>query len=154
MKKYYIYHIKGKKIGVSDNPKRRIKEQGATDYEILEENNCIYLVSYRERALQKEYGYPTDSLLYFQTMNNSSFEGRSKGGKQNVKSGHLDKITKIATLKKYKKVVVYKVDGSFVNEYNSVNECVNDLHLRQGLVSKVLTGVRNHTGGYIIKYKE
>jgi hypothetical protein len=150
---YYIYHIKGKKIGVSDKPVRRTKEQGFTEYEILEEFNCIYLVSYRERALQKEYGYPIDKLLYFQTLNNACFEGRSKGGKKNIKSGHLDKITKIATLKKYKKVIVYKVDGSFVSEYNSVKECVNDLHLGQGLVSKVLTGVRNHTGGYVIKYK-
>jgi hypothetical protein len=90
---YYIYHIKGKKIGVSVEPIRRTKEQGFTEYEILEEFNCIYLVSYRERALQKQYGYKVDPCLYYETINAHTRESRSKGGtisgNGNVESGHL-----------------------------------------------------------------
>ena len=42
---YYIYHIEGVKIGVSNNPKERVKRQGFSNYEILEEHTCIYEVS-------------------------------------------------------------------------------------------------------------
>jgi hypothetical protein len=90
---YYIYHIKGVKIGVSEEPDNRTKKQGFDDYEILETNTCIYLVSYRERALQKEYGYPVDKVLYYEMVNISTFETRSKGGKigglKNVESGQF-----------------------------------------------------------------
>lgn len=52
---YYIYHIPNVKIGVSKNPKRRVREQGYSDYEILEQHDCIDVVSKRENELQKEY---------------------------------------------------------------------------------------------------
>jgi hypothetical protein len=38
---YYIYHIKGVKIGCSTQPKIRVKRQGYTEYEILETHNDI-----------------------------------------------------------------------------------------------------------------
>ena len=51
---YYIYHIEGEKIGVSTNPKKRVRAQGYTDYEILEEHTDVYEVSDREIELQKD----------------------------------------------------------------------------------------------------
>jgi len=55
---YYIYHIPNVKIGCTINPKRRIvRDQGYTDYEILETHNCIDTASKREKELQDEYGY-------------------------------------------------------------------------------------------------
>ena len=61
---YFIYHIKGIKIGVSTNPKQRVKNQGYTEYEILEEHTCIDTASNRELELQAEYGYRVDRVLY------------------------------------------------------------------------------------------
>lgn len=65
MKKYYIYHIKGKKIGVSTNPNLRVKNQGYNNFEILETHSDIHIVSYREIELQKQYGYRVDRLPYY-----------------------------------------------------------------------------------------
>ena len=63
--KYYIYHIPGIKIGVSDNPDVRTKTQGFSKYEILEEHTNIKTVSEREIELQKQYGYPVDKVKYW-----------------------------------------------------------------------------------------
>ena len=69
MKTYYIYHVPGEKIGVTVNPKERIKyAQGYNDYEILEEHTCIDTVSQREIELQIEYfGIRDSSQTYKQS---------------------------------------------------------------------------------------
>jgi hypothetical protein len=65
---YYIYHIPGVKIGCTKNIESRIKAQGYSDYEILEEHTDIYVASDREIALQKQYGLPVDRLLYWKSI--------------------------------------------------------------------------------------
>jgi hypothetical protein len=57
---YYIYHIPSVKIGCSTNPKRRVRQQGYTQYDILETHSDIDIASNRELELQKEYGYSVD----------------------------------------------------------------------------------------------
>ena len=64
---YYIYHVKGVKIGVSQNPERRVRRQGYSDFEILEKHTDIIKVSERERELQKQYGYKVDWTPYYET---------------------------------------------------------------------------------------
>lgn len=61
---YYIYHIPNVKIGCTNNPKRRVKDQGYRDYNILETHNDIDVASKRELELQKEYGYKIDKNSY------------------------------------------------------------------------------------------
>ena len=64
---YCIYHIPGKKIGVSKDPKYRVeKRQGYDegDYEILEMSDDIDYISKREIELQIEYGYKPDETLF------------------------------------------------------------------------------------------
>ena len=64
---YCIYHIPGKKIGVSKDPKYRVeKRQGydEDDYEILEMSDDIDYISKREIELQIEYGYKPDETLF------------------------------------------------------------------------------------------
>jgi hypothetical protein len=92
MKKYYIYHIPGVKIGCSDKPSRRVKSQGYIDFEILEEHECIYKASDREIELQKQYGYLVDKILYWKTILSPTKEGREKSGKNHLKSGHWLKL--------------------------------------------------------------
>jgi hypothetical protein len=83
---YKIYHIPGVKIGCSTNPKKRVKEQGYSDYEILEEYIDIYEVSDREIQLQKQYGYKVDTIPYWKSHQQfkkySTFKTRSLGGQR------------------------------------------------------------------------
>ena len=64
---YYIYHIPGKKIGVTCNLNNRVTVQQGykpDEYEVLETHEDIDLVSIRERELQKKYGYKVDLKPY------------------------------------------------------------------------------------------
>jgi hypothetical protein len=66
---YYIYHIPGKKIGVTRDLKKRVtKQQGYEphEYEILYTYNEdeIEEVSLMETYLQKKYGYRVDEVPY------------------------------------------------------------------------------------------
>ena len=90
MKKYYIYHIKGIKIGCTQNPKIRInKNQGYTEWEILEEHIDILIASDREIELQKKYGYKVDKIPYWK-----SIEHREKGSKTLREIGYYDNFGK------------------------------------------------------------
>ena len=64
---YCIYHIPGKKVGVTNDPERRITcQQGYTEdeYDILEMSDDIDYISRREIELQEMYGYKVDRQLY------------------------------------------------------------------------------------------
>jgi len=66
---YCIYHIPGKKIGVTNNVKYRVeKQQGYNEgeYEIIEMSDDIDYISYKELELQHKYGYKIDEKLYKQ----------------------------------------------------------------------------------------
>ena len=65
--KYIIYHIPGKKIGVTNDLYNRVEcQQGYElgEYEILESSDDIDYISKREIELQKEYGYKVDLIPY------------------------------------------------------------------------------------------
>ena len=64
---YHIYHIPGKKIGVTCNLKSRVTlMQGyePDEYEVLDSSNDIDYISEQEILLQKQYGYRVDDKLY------------------------------------------------------------------------------------------
>ena len=64
---YYLYHIPGKKIGVTRNLKNRVTlMQGykENEYEVLEQSEDIEYISDREIELQKSYGYKIDLKKY------------------------------------------------------------------------------------------
>ncbi len=71
---YCIYHIPGKKIGVTNNVKNRVEEQQGYEpgeYEILEMSDDIDYISKRELYLQERYGYRVDRQLYKELFNNN-----------------------------------------------------------------------------------
>lgn len=187
MKTFYIYHIpnfvhkSGKigKIGVSTEPEDRVKNQGYSDYQILEKHKCIDKVSIREQELQKQYGYPVDKMMYSisytNRINNVKFlttEVRRKGGLTNAKSGHLKKIarsgglanvksgkayisqkiaTKVATEVNKKPVGKYDKDGNLLQKYNSIKEAAIKNNKQPCTLSNNIAGVTKYCGGY--KYK-
>lgn len=64
---YYLYHIIGKKIGVTRNLNKRVVDtQGYREgeWEVLDQSNDINYISDREIELQKSYGYKVDRQLY------------------------------------------------------------------------------------------
>ena len=64
---YYLYHIPGKKIGVTRNLNHRvtlIQGYKETEYEVLEQSDDINYISDREIELQKSYGYKVDMKKY------------------------------------------------------------------------------------------
>ena len=64
---YYLYHVPGKKIGVTCNLKHRVEEQQGYkegEYEVILQTDDISLVSEAEVSLQKAYGYRVDRQLY------------------------------------------------------------------------------------------
>jgi len=66
-KEYIIYHIPGKKIGVTNDLYNRVERQQGYEvgeYEILESSQDIDYISKRELELQKSYGYRVDLKPY------------------------------------------------------------------------------------------
>ena len=64
---YYLYHIPGKKIGVTRNLNTRVTlMQGykKNEYEVLDQSDDIDYISNREIELQQSYGYKKDRTLY------------------------------------------------------------------------------------------
>ena len=64
---YYIYHIPGKKIGVTRDLKKRVEEQqgyGPGEYRILMKSDNIKFISEQELYLQKIFGYKIDEIPY------------------------------------------------------------------------------------------
>ena len=69
---YKIYHIPGKKIGVTRNLNKRVTEQqgyAPDEYEVLEQSDDINYISDREIELQKSYGYKVDRQSYRNLIN-------------------------------------------------------------------------------------
>ena len=64
---YYLYHIPGKKIGVTRDLNNRVtKQQGyfPDEYEVLDHSDDIDYISKREIELQQSYGYKIDRVEY------------------------------------------------------------------------------------------
>ena len=80
---YYLYHIPGKKIGVTRNLNTRvtlIQGYKEGEYEVLEQSEDIDYISDREIELQQSYGYKVDMKTYkklFNKMNINATEQTS-----------------------------------------------------------------------------
>ena len=81
-----------------------MRQQGFTEWEILETYEDGWVAGDREIELQKEYGYSVDTTHYMITVENASnnipvgftkescAKGGRKSGRKNVESGHLENI--------------------------------------------------------------
>ena len=71
---YHLYHIPGKKIGVTTDLKERVERQQGyepDEYEILMSTEDIDFISNEEIKLQKLHGYRVDRQLYKNLHNNN-----------------------------------------------------------------------------------
>ena len=70
---YYIYHIKGVKVGCTNDLKRRVEQiQGYKEYDILASTDKISHASKLEIHFQKIYNYKQDKNSYLQLMINKN----------------------------------------------------------------------------------
>ena len=159
MKKYYIYHIPGVKIGCTNNPKKRVSSQTSNEWEILEEHSDINIASKREIELQKQYGYKVDKQLYIQTVSmrcasDELYKKNRSNGLERVKNGRWKEISLKAIKVNSKPIECFDYKTKkFISEFPSISEACRSLNLKSiGNISLVLTGERNHTGGYFFKY--
>jgi hypothetical protein len=68
---------------------------------------------------------------------------------ENLDKAHRDNICG----RKRKEVIQYSKDGVFVESYESIKEASRKTGLSQGNISLVCIGERNHTGGFVWKFK-
>ena len=72
---YYLYHIPGKKIGVTNDVEGRVVNQQGYDwdeFDILAMDEDISYISNLELELQKKFGYKVDRKLYKDLFNNNN----------------------------------------------------------------------------------
>ena len=166
MKKYYIYHIEGVKIGCTINPNKRIRLQGYTKYTILEIHTDINIASIRERELQKEYGYKVDSSDYYKQMKMVKAATKPSIRKKAIKNtNHKERATKaIETCnklnwhwnkegKKNISVLQYDKNGNFIKEYTSIKLASETIGVSIGFITMVCKGRRKTAKGYVFNYK-
>jgi hypothetical protein len=90
-KKYYVYHVKGIKVGCTSEYPKRVIDQGfnPSDCEILYELDDIYEASDLEIKEQKKRKYRVDNIPYWKAIKNRE-TGGVKGG---IIAGNLAKET-------------------------------------------------------------
>ena len=74
---YYLYHIPGKKIGVTCNLNSRVTlTQGYNpdEYEVLDQSDDIDYISEKEIELQQSYGYKVDRKKYNELVKLNKFK--------------------------------------------------------------------------------
>jgi len=125
---YYIYHIKGVKIGCSTQVNKRVKAQGYTEFEILEEHIDIYEVSKREIELQKQYGYESDN-----------------------RNPYYVSVQKIKTAHKRREVFATNLSDNTITKYNSIKEAGLALNILQANIHAIINGTQKTAKGYKFK---
>ena len=146
---YYIYHIPGKKIGVTRDLKKRVEEQqgyGPGEYSILIKSDNINYVSEQEIYWQKQFGYRVDDEPYnelkFNKMNinvteqtttfpcpinklkgrlmdNIDMEWETEHGKFNITPGTIKWIMNNVITSKYNPERCYVYNKAFARYYDN-----------------------------------
>ena len=154
---YYIYHIPGKKIGVTRDLKQRVeKQQGYRpgEYDVIMKSDNIDFISEQEIYLQKMYGYRIDEEPYNklkfndmniniteqtttfpcpvnklkgQLMDNVGMEWKTEHGKLSVTTNTIDWIMKNVQKSKYNDQRCYVYNRAFARFYDN-----NDVYPRTG----------------------
>jgi len=146
---YYIYHIPGKKIGVTRDLKKRVEEQQGYrpgEYDIVMKSDNIDYISKQEIYLQKMYGYRIDdepynklkfnnmniniteqtttfpcpvSKLKGQLMDNLGMTWRSEHGTFTINKYSIDWIMKNVQTSKYNTERCYVYNKAFARFYDN-----------------------------------
>ncbi len=140
--KYVIYHIPGKKIGVTNDLYNRVEcQQGyeVGEYEVLESSDDIDYISKREIELQKSYGYRVDLKPY----NELSVNLKLKNMKINVTE---QTTTFPCPLNKLKGQLMDNLEMQWKTEHGSI---YLDDDLAKWIVNNAKTSMFNNNRCYV-----
>ena len=142
-KEYVLYHIPGKKIGVTNDLYNRVeKQQGyeVGEYEILDSSKDIDYISKRELELQKEYGYKVDMKPYSELFNNNKFN-------KNMKINVTEQTTTFpCPLNKLKGQLMDNLEMQWTTEHGNV---ILDTDLAEWIVKNAVTSMYNSERCYV-----
>ena len=142
-KEYTLYHIPGKKIGVTNDLYNRVEcQQGyeVGEYEILESSEDIDYISKRELELQKEYGYKVDMKPYSELFNNNKFN-------KNMKINVTEQTTTFpCPLNKLKGQLMDNLEMQWTTEHGNV---ILDTDLAEWIVKNAVTSMYNSERCYV-----
>ena len=127
--KYKIYHIKGKKIGCTQDVKQRVEiEQGCSreDYDILFETDCVDEASKAELQLQKDMGYKIDKIPY-----NKLFKTKYKTYEGNTVGFPCEKEDILTFLSG--SVVLSTLQGDYTASKSDLESLYADGHFRKSM---------------------
>ena len=140
--KYVIYHIPGKKIGVTNDLYNRVEcQQGyeVGEYEVLESSDDIDYISKREIELQKKYGYRVDLKPY----NELSVNQKLKNMKINITE---QTTTFPCPLNKLKGQLMDNLEMRWKTEHGLINL---DVDLVKWIVKSAKTSMFNDERCYV-----
>jgi hypothetical protein len=179
---FIVYEVPGKKVGLSKQVEKRVKEQGFTEYKIVEICLTEEEGSERERYWQKRLGYPVDPTSY-KTFMASTQNAKAKAKriasflestkncekyqaflKEKAKSMHTEEVNekRKASFKtsKARKLASEKCHIpvlQYTKEGVYIREwsCGNEVKKTLGInnLASCLKGRLQTTGGFIWKYK-
>ena len=160
---YYIYHIPGKKIGVTRNLLDRVTYQQGykpSEYEVLESSEDINYISSREIELQKSYGYKVDRKLYknlFEKMKINATQETSTFPfpLSELKSNLMENLgksweTTLGTFRLNKDTVTWIIDNARTSMYNAQRSYIYN----KAYYEEFVNFIEEHNGKLMDKYKE
>tara|TARA_Y100000296_G_C5120118_1_gene229933 strand:- start:72 stop:938 length:867 start_codon:yes stop_codon:yes gene_type:complete len=160
---YYIYHIPGKKIGVTRNLNDRVTQQQGykpSEYEVLESSEDINYISSREIELQKSYGYKVDRKLYknlFEKMKINATQETSTFPfpLSELKSNLMENLgksweTTLGTFRLNKDTVTWIIDNARTSMYNAQRSYIYN----KAYYEEFVNFIEQHNGKLMDKYKE
>ena len=166
---YYLYHIPGKKIGVTRNLNSRVTQQqgySPDEYEVLDQSTDIDYISSRELELQKSYGYRVDHKPYkqlFKMKINATEQTSTFPVPLNKLKGRLmDEIgrkweTIHGTFELTKDTVKWIVDNATTSMYNKDRTYIYNKAFKKEFledVEKISTKVKDEYNEYIQQLAE
>ena len=140
--KYIIYHIPGKKIGVTSDLYNRVEQQQGYEvgeYEVLESSDDINYISKREIELQKKYGYKVDLKPYNELSVNQKFK--------NMNINVTEQTTTFpCPVNKLKGQLMDSIDDKWETEHG---KCVIDEDSIKWIMKNVKTSMFNDNRCYV-----
>ena len=169
---YYLYHIPGKKIGVTRNLKDRVtKQQGykSDEFEVLDQSEDIDYISKREIELQQSYGYKVDRKLYKNLFNNMKINATEATSTfpyplNKLKGNLMDHLgqkweTPFGTFELNQKTIKWIVDNAVPSMYNKertyiynkafFEEFINKLNNKRTKIKEKLEAMTNRNREYM-----
>lgn len=170
---YYIYEIKGVKIGCTTDMVRRQKEQlSKGKMVVLEECTTIEEASRREIELQREKGYRANDYSYSQSVtnnktvchtpeaikkrvNNRDYTIQSKlqkGTTKYTKQMLTPKARQKAINNTKKKIAAYTKAGTLYKVWDCAEDAGKELNVKRGVLYDTIAGRQKTSRGFVWKY--